>query len=382
MKTASDILLPTKKTVFRLVFCFSFFLIQSYERASCGLEITSPRPGEVVYQDEGLFCRAAWSGGLPARGENLRYLWSSNQDGPLGEGLDKRFSNLSYSQHILTAQALLGDSVMAVAETKFTVIMRPVQFTLAERNDWEGEFSPQGDRTAFTSFRSGEAEIWISSSDGRATNRITYQGGIGPSWSPDGRAMVFWGERVGGRHLWLVDLGAVSANAIQLTSGEESNWLPAFSPVDNRVVFVSKLNKRFCLKIINTAEPEPKAVEILGPEHKPMFPRWFPDGKEILFTSYRDTLPVICRLSLDTGAVVQVTAPGAEDADISRDGKNVAMVRDGELWLHRMSENSERPLTRERSGIISPRFSPDSGKIIYSSSRSGNYDLWILDLPR
>ena len=57
------------------------------------------------------------------------------------------------------------------------------------------------------------------------------------------------------------------------------------------------------------------------------------------------------------------------------------MVRHGELWLHHLEDGYERALTRDSSEPLSPRFSPDGSQVVYASTRSGNYDLWLLDLP-
>jgi Tol biopolymer transport system component len=133
--------------------------------------------------------------------------------------------------------------------------------------------------------------------------------------------------------------------------------------------------------VLDTAEPHPVPVAVVGPDQYPMFGRWFPDGKDILFTSYRSSSPVICRFSAATGAVVEVSQPGAEDSDISPDGRRIVMVRDGEIWLQDLAGGKARPLTADHAGALNPRFSPDGGKIIYASTRSGNYDLWLLDLP-
>ncbi len=81
------------------------------------------------------------------------------------------------------------------------------------------------------------------------------------------------------------------------------------------------------------------------------------------------------------GAVARVSSLGAENADVSPDGQLVVIVRHGELWLHRLKDGYERPLTRDGAEALSPRFSPDGRQVIYASTRSGNYDLWLLDLP-
>lgn len=348
----------------------------------CALEIVEPDDGAVVYGHENIRFLARWLDENQLHvGADLRYLWSSDVDGPLAEGLRTSMTGLSYCTHKLTLEAVLGDSVLGSVETTIKVIKRPEQFTLSERSDWEGEFSPLGAQVAYTSFRSGDPEIWVSSVTSRTVSRITYQGGLTPAWSPNEQRLAFWSDRAGGRDLWVVDLTEEQKIAVQLTFESGSEWMPAFSPVNGRLIYVSKNGRRLSLKMINTDDPEAVPVEILGPSEQPMFPRWFPDGQEVLFTSYRDTLPAVCRLSLESGAVARVSSLGAENADVSPDGQLVVIVRHGELWLHRLKDGYERPLTRDGAGALSPRFSPDGRQVIYASTRSGNYDLWLLDLP-
>jgi len=348
----------------------------------CALQIVEPAAGAVVYGHENVRFLARWVDETrPPGAAELRYLWSSDVDGPLAEGMRTSVTGLSYRAHKLTLEAVVGDSVLGSVETAVTVIKPPEQFTLSERNDWESEFSPSGTQVAYTSFRSGDPEIWVASVASRAANRITYKGGLTPTWSPDEQRLAFWSDRAGGRDLWIVDLTEEQKTAVQLTFESGSEWMPAFSPVDGRLIYASKNGRRLNLKIIDTNDPDAAPVEILGPGEQPVFPRWFPDGKELLFTSYSDTLPAVCRLSLESGAVARIGSPGAEDADISPDGRLIVMVRHGELWLHRLQDGYERPLTRDHAGALSPRFSPDGSQVIYASTRSGNYDLWLLDLP-
>jgi len=360
----------------------SILILAVPDSGFCTLRIVEPAAGAIVYAQENIRLLARWTDETRApAGAGLRYLWSSDADGPLGEGLRISVAGLSYRTHRITLEAVSGDSLLGSAETTVAVIKQPEQFTLSGRNDWEGEFSPGGEQVAYTSFRSGEPEIWVASVVTRASARITYQGGLNPTWSPDGRKLAFWSDRAGGRDVWIVDLTEEQKTAVQLTFESGSEWMPAFSPLDQRLVYVSKNGRRLCLELIETDNPEAEPVEILGPGQQPMFPRWFPDGQSILFTSYSDTLPAVCRLSLQSGAVDRIGRLGAEDADISPDGKLVVMVRQGELWLHRLSDGYERPLTQDRAEPLSPCFSPDGNQVIYASTRSGNYDLWLLDLP-
>jgi hypothetical protein len=363
-----------------LVICL-FLLHASFCRAG-GLTILQPQPGQVFYLEESVPLRAVWTGVGDSSAAGLSFVWSSDAGGQVAQSLEGSLRNPGYRVHNLTLTAQRGDSVLALARVSFTVIVRPVQFTLSERTDWDGEVSRSGAMVAFTSFRNGDPEVWTSTIAAKGVTRITYQGGWGPSWTLDGRRLVFWSERAGKRDLWLLELGREQLNARRLTPNTGADWQPACSPVDNRVAFSSKRGSRLSVKVLDLDNPDQEPVEVIGPEQHPMFPRWFPGGKELLFTSYSDTLPAVCRVSLADGGVSRITAgAGAEDADVSPDGARIVMVRGGDLWLRRLSDGSERPLTRDHAGALSPRFLTDGNRVLFASTYSGNYDLWLLDLP-
>jgi len=356
------------------------FVFVSAAAAADGLRIVDPRPGTVCYSQEELPLHAEYSGSLPSEG--LHFVWSVSGGTVVAEGLNTSVRALAYRVQTLTLRALAGDSVVALDTLSLTVVQRPEQFTLSERADWEGEVSSRGTLVAFTSFRSGEPEVWTASTANRGVSRITYQSGWAPSWCVDGRSLVFWSERAGVRDLWLLELGKDQNNARRLTLGDGYDWLPACSPTDSRVVYCSKRGRRLSLKVLDYAAEGQAPREVVGPEQHPLFPRWFPDGEHLLFTSYSDSLPVACKVSLLDGSVTRLAAPGVEEADISPDGSLLLLVRGGNLWLHRLADGHERQLTRDGGAVISPRFFPDGRKVIFASSLSGNYDLWTLDLPQ
>src|SRR5262249_57660266 len=69
------------------------------------------------------------------------------------------------------------------------------RFIASTRIDANPQFSPDGERVAFTSSRSGQPEIWVADSRGGHALRLTLLGKDGtmgsPRWSPDAKSIAF-----------------------------------------------------------------------------------------------------------------------------------------------------------------------------------------------
>ena len=117
-----------------------------------------------------------------------------------------------------------------------------------------------------------------------------------------------------------------------------------------------------------------------------LLPGWSPDGKSLLYTSYRydnpdlfekalgggDPRPVSRRVGLNTGGRV------------SPDGNKIAVTlsQDGnsELYLLDRAGNVVKRLTNQWGIDTSPSWSPDASQITFVSSRGGHPDLYLMDV--
>jgi Tol biopolymer transport system component/DNA-binding winged helix-turn-helix (wHTH) protein len=136
-------------------------------------------------------------------------------------------------------------------------------------------YSPDGNRLAFASTRSGSEEIWIANRDGSNPLQVTSMGGpqcSNPRWSPDGRTILFNSRRAGSADLYL--LQPETGKLTQLTN----------HPADE--------------------------VEA----------RWSRDGRSIYFGSNRTGRIEVWRMPAAGGAASQVTRQGGLAAIESHDG--------------------------------------------------------------
>jgi Tol biopolymer transport system component len=121
---------------------------------------------------------------------------------------------------------------------------KPVVASMAR--DWSPQFSPDGNRMAFSSDRSGSFEIWVSRADGSLPVQLTsFGGGVveSPRWSPNGKHIAFAAlvERSAAnftpkinRHVYLVDAGGGISHRLTSDRAEESR--PSFSQ-DGRWIY-------------------------------------------------------------------------------------------------------------------------------------------------
>lgn len=101
-------------------------------------------------------------------------------------------------------------------------------------------FSPDGRRVAFTSTRSGDAELWVSDADGSGAVQLTSlqaQDTNCPAWSPDGEFIAFSSNSEGEWDIYLVP--AAGGKPRRLTSHQSIDIGPSFSRDGRWIYFTS-----------------------------------------------------------------------------------------------------------------------------------------------
>lgn len=129
---------------------------------------------------------------------------------------------------------------------------------------------------------------------------------------------------------------------------------------------------------------------------------WSPDGKRVVFTRQIGSDPEhLWIMKADGSDLRQLTDGPGEDTEPvwSPDGKKIAFVRikkdsdgngkfvswedDSEIWLLDLETSIERQLTFNSAGSTPmdwfPTWSLDGSKIVYTSGRTGNSDIWIMN---
>jgi Tol biopolymer transport system component len=114
------------------------------------------------------------------------------------------------------------------------------------------DWSPDGRRIAFSSDRDGNREIYVMNNDGSGQTRLTNHPALDscPTWSPDGGTLAFRSERDGDAEIWLMD--ADGSNQRQLTRNSARDWAPAaWSPDGHWLAFSSHRTGNWEIYIIS-----------------------------------------------------------------------------------------------------------------------------------
>ena len=113
-------------------------------------------------------------------------------------------------------------------------------------------------------------------------------------------------------------------------------------------------------------------------------PRWSPDGRKIIYTSYLQTYPDVLEADLYTHQRRRVASfPGLNSgAEFSPDGLTIALTlsKDGNPELYTMNAGGGglRRLTRTTGAESSPSWSPDGESIAYVSDAGGSPQIYVI----
>jgi hypothetical protein len=180
----------------------------------------------------------------------------------------------------------------------------------------QSAFSRDGRYLAFTAQRSGKDVIYVADVRSHDIVRRLDTGldaMVGPSWSPDGRQIVFSGLSGGISDLYIID--ADGKNLRRLTNDLYGDLMPAWSPDGKQIAFVSERGPQTQLDVlkfgrwrISVLDLASGQTEVLpGQSGKNLNPQWAPDGKSLAFISDRVGIPQVFLYDFADGQHYQLT---------------------------------------------------------------------------
>jgi Tol biopolymer transport system component/predicted Ser/Thr protein kinase len=320
---------------------------------------------------------------------------------------------------------------------------RVLPLTSYPGNESHATFSPDGNQIAFTWNGAGveKWDIYVKLVGAGTPLRLTTDpaNDVSPAWSPDGRHIAFlremdqsaalmivpalgglerkladlWPHRVGHEApflAWSPDSGTLavadrmspneplSLYLVKVSSGERRrittppvNWLgdscPAFSPDGKSLAFVRTSSVSVQdLYVLPLGGGQPKR---LTEDNRRIFGMaWNPARNRILFSSNRGANSRLWEVAPNGGPPERLPGIGesAGFLAVTKDGARLAYSRssiDTNIWRYFLPQgNTRKPPVRLISSTrhdLSPQYSPDGRRIVFSSNRSGSMEIWLCD---
>jgi Tol biopolymer transport system component len=155
-----------------------------------------------------------------------------------------------------------------------------------------------------------------------------------PSFSPDGKRIVFASNRTGHWEIWVCD--SEGGNPMQLTfSGGPITYAPSWSPAGNEIAFNTRIGAKQDIFVVSANGGKPRRLTSDPSEN--VVAGWSNDGRWVYFTSNRSGQFQIWKAPAAGGEAVQVTRSGGYGPLESPDGRFVYYAKeDGPTSLWRV----------------------------------------------
>jgi Tol biopolymer transport system component/DNA-binding winged helix-turn-helix (wHTH) protein len=203
--------------------------------------------------------------------------------------------------------------------------------------------SPAGHRLAYVQ-GARNVNIWrldLSGSPPQARKLIvSSREQLAPNFSPDGRKIAFSSNRSGGAEVWVCD--ADGSNAVQLTSyGILATGMPRWSPDGKLIAFDSRVGGEANIYVVDPNGGVPRKLNI--DVHGNNLPSWSRDGRWIYFVHGEDAREsAIWKVSSEGGRAVRIAETEATYPLESPDGQYVYFAHKRKLWRVRTDASAEQ----------------------------------------
>ncbi len=248
-----------------------------------------------------------------------------------------------------------------------------VDFEVSEGTSLGFDLSPDGHTVVFDLL----GQLWTLPIEGGVAVPITdavrdTSEDRDPSFSPEGKTVVFRADRPGGGGLFLLEVEDQTIRRLTTSQPFLFHQAPSWAPDGQRLMFVRGQN----IQIVDVAGGEPRDLQIDGlPQPFASHPTWAPDGAHITFVNARQN-------NRTGGRLWQVPADGgvaqplsdstlhARGPVYSPDGRRIAFFAPDsseldQVWVMRLNDDPIQLTSHPDVTPLRVRWFPDGSTLLY-----------------
>jgi Tol biopolymer transport system component len=218
------------------------------------------------------------------------------------------------------------------------------------------------------------------------TARRLAQDAYYPSWSPDGKKIVYQALRDGEWGLRIQDVDGTGGEKALSLGGLKPRLTmqPAWCPDGQWIAFTAG---PVPLRIYTVLSEGGDARALTPPESSALLPSWSADGQWLFFSSDRAGQLNLWKARFQNGRLGtprQLTAGSGPDiqAQLDPTGKRLAyssLRAASDLWEYHLDSKRANQLTSETTQEENARPSPDGAFLAFASNRLNGNHLWLLN---